>query len=201
MKTMKVRESPRPVTAEDLLDPVKPYRDCELWDGAAVVREPSGGSSDIVNVRVSTKIGAFVEALGLGWVTGSEQGWLLARGPDRVLAADAAFVSYARLPEVPAHGFFPCAPDFVVETRSPDDSWTALVAKAGVWMGHGTRVVWAIDPLRRTLVVLRPGADPIVLRPGAVADAEPVLPGFRVDVAALFDRLPYEADREDVSIS
>ena len=39
-----MRESPRLLTAEDLLDPVTPYRDCELWDGTAVVREPSGSS-------------------------------------------------------------------------------------------------------------------------------------------------------------
>lgn len=196
-----MRKNPHPLTAEDLLQPDTPYGDCELWDGAAVVREPSGGGSDIVNLRVGSQIQRFVETCDLGWVTGSEQGWLLARQPDRVLAADAAFVSYARLREIPARGFFPCAPDFVVETRSPDDSWTGLVTKAGVWMGHGTRVVWVIDPLRRTVLVLKPGAEPVTLRPGETADAEPVLPGFRVDLTSLFDRLPYETEWDDVYLT
>ncbi len=198
---MTVRESPHPLTAEDLLRPDNPYRDCELWDGTAVVREAGGGGSDIVNVRVATRIQNYVTTNDLGWVTGSEQGWLLARKPDRVLAADAAFVTYARLPEVPAASFFPCAPDFVVETKSPTDLWTALIAKGGVWMGHGARVVWLIHPGKRLVLVLRPGADPITLRMGDVADAEPVLPGFRVELKALFDRLPYDAKSGDVYLS
>ncbi len=68
-------------------------------------------------------------------------------------------------------------------------------------MGHGTRVVWVIHPAKRIVLVLRPGAVPITLHLGDTADAEPVLPGFRVELKALFDRLPYDAGGEDVYLT
>jgi Uma2 family endonuclease len=195
-----VRKSPHPLTAEDLLRPDTPYGDCELWDGTAVVREPSGGGSDFVTARVTFALQLYLRDHALGRGTGSEAGWLVARDPDRLLAADAAFVSFARLPEIPSRGFCPCTPEFVVETRSPSDRWPTLLAKAGVWMGHGACVVWLIDPMSRTVTILRPGADPLTLGPGASADAEPTLPGFRVELASLFEGVPFDRPEDDVTL-
>jgi Uma2 family endonuclease len=129
-----------------------------------------------------------VDERDLGWVTGSSQGFFVAHDPDRVLSPDVAFTSYARLPHPPQRGFFPCAPEFAVEVRSPDDSWISVVEKAGVWIGHRGPVVWAVDPGHRVVVTLRPGVVPVEVRAGTV-DAEPVLPGFRISVSDLFYRL------------
>ena len=196
-----MRQSPRPLTAEDLLLPDNPYRDCELWDGTAVVRDSSGGATGFISARVTFRIQLYLRDHPIGRGTDREAGWLLARNPDRVLSADATFVSFKRLPEIPSRGFCPCAPEFVVETRSPDDRWPKMLAKAGVWMGHGTRVVWLVDPMSRTVTILRPGSEPLTLRPGDSADAEPIMPGFRVELTPLFEGVPYDPPHDDIQLT
>ena len=59
--------------------------------------------------------------------------------------------------------------------RSPSDSWTATIEKGGVWIGHGARVVWCIDPRARRVVVMRPGQEPERCAPGCLASVRPVL--------------------------
>ena len=88
----------------------------------------------------------------------------------------------------PATGFLEGPPDFAVEVRSPSDSWLATVEKGGVWIGHGARVVWVVDPAAKMVVVLRPGMEPEEVREGARASARPALE-LEIDVAALFEGL------------
>ena len=174
------------LTADDLLAAGSRWRDCELWSGLPMVREPSGGQAETVAWRVMRRLGNHVEEQALGWVFLSSQGFLLRRAPDTVLAADGAFVAKERLPRVPTHAFVPLAPDFALEVRSPTDSWEAVIEKAGAWIAHGTRVVWAIDPLERRVVVLRPSVPPLLLGPGDRAEATPAIPGIEVAVDELF---------------
>lgn len=181
---------PRPsplTTAQDLLAPGSSYPEHgELWDGRFVAQEPSGGPADFVSARVVARLVAHVDGRGLGWVVASNQGFLVARDPDRVLSPDGAFVSRSRLPAVPARGFIDVAPDFVVEVRSPDDASAALHAKAGVWIGHGVPVVWAVDPLLRTVTVHRAGEPPCVGTERDEVGASPALPEFTAAVKDLF---------------
>ena len=163
-----------------------PYRECELWRGVAQVREPSGGGAGVVATRIATLLTRTAGVEEKGWVTSGETGFLLARDPDLMLAADAAFTSKARLPQVPAQGFWPLAPDFCAEVRSPADTWRSVLAKCGVWIGAGVRVVWAVNPRSREVVVFRPGEPERVARGSERIDAAPVLPEFVVEVAALY---------------
>jgi Uma2 family endonuclease len=165
-------------------------RQSELWDGTLYAPEPSGGPAEVVGSRLIAALSHHADAAGLGWVVGSNQGFLLARAPDRVLSPDVAFVSYASLPTLPARGFIDRAPDFAAEVRSPDDSACALHAKAGVWLGHRVPVVWAVDPIERTVTVFRPGADPSVVHEPESANAAPVLPHFSVSLLGLFQGIP-----------
>lgn len=174
------------IRAEDVLAMGSPWRECEIWDGIPMVREPSGGWAEAVASRVMAPLATRVHVRRLGWVFLSSQGFLLARDPDRLLAADGAYVSRARLPVLPRRGFVPMAPDFALEVRSPDDTWQATVEKCGIWIAHGTAVAWAVDPTARLVAVLRPGRAAQVLGPGDHADAAPALPDFSLPVADLF---------------
>jgi Uma2 family endonuclease len=177
---------PRPVTAADVLLAKGPWRDCELWDGMPLVREPSGGWAEEIASRIVVPLGVHVRERDLGWVFLSSQGFLVARDPDRLLAPDGAYVARARLPTLPARGFVPLAPDFAIEVRSPDEAWEATNAKCGVWIAHGAGVAWAVDPDARRVVVFRAGERPCVVRESGQVGAAPVLPDFRLDVADLF---------------
>ena len=177
------------LTAEDLLAPGNPYERCDLWDGVAVVREPSGGWHDCVAAAIIARLHAAVRGTRKGWVVASSAGFLVARDPDRVLSPDAAFVSRARLLAFPTRGFVECAPDLAVEVRSPDDSWIGVVERAGVWIAHGVAVVWAVDPPSRTAATFRPRQAPIAAGPGDTLCGAPVLPDLCVPVDELFEGL------------
>lgn len=186
---MVVSSVPTLLTARDLLARPERYkRGTELWDGVLLVREPSGGEADVATCYIVEALSHYVRTRNLGWVTGSSHGYQVGFAPDRVLAPDVAFVSRVRLPEHPRRGFTPLAPDFAVEVRSPTDSRDGVMAKAGVWLAHGTRVVWVVDPEAGEVVVVRPTAAPQVVRaPGSVS-AGPALPRFRMPVARILPR-------------
>jgi len=181
---------PRPtITAEDVLRCDSPWRDYEIFDGLPMLREPCGGWADAVSLGISGPLRAFVRERDLGWTVASSQGFLLARGPDRMLAPDGAFISKERLPKLPRSGFIPMAPDFLIEVRSPTDSWEAVVEKCGVWLAHGARCAWAIDPDRFTVAIFRPGEAPEILRRTGTADARPALDGFTIELTDVFSSL------------
>ena len=162
----------------------------ELWDGVLRVRELASGHSDVVAGRLVAHLSHYVRERRLGWVTMSNQGFVVGRNPDRVLAADGAFTSRTRLPRVPERGFVLCAPNFAIEVRSPTELWEKIVTRCTQWVLHGASVAWGIDPLERRVVVLRRGVEFVpdldLARPGATIHAGPALPRFRVKVADLF---------------
>jgi Uma2 family endonuclease len=113
-------------------------------------------------------------------------GFHVRRNPDRVLSPDGAFVSAARLAVAPEQGFCPLAPDFVIEVRSPRDSWLETVKKGGIWLAHDVALVWCVDPPAKRVVAFRQQGPPEVVGAGGVLRAHPVLPRFRIKVSDLF---------------
>jgi Uma2 family endonuclease len=177
------------LTAEELERLDDEFPRAELWDGVLFVREPASAWHGLVGGAVTSALRAHVEPRGLGWVFDSSVGFLLAREPDRVLEPDASFTSLARLPSLPRRGFPRLAPDLVVEVRSPNASAADAYAKGLVWIGHGTRVVWSVDPLARRAVVLRADASPAVVDERGSLDAAPAL-DLRVPLAPLLRGVP-----------
>jgi Uma2 family endonuclease len=185
MKTPVTPFEPALLTADEVASDPR-YRDCELWDGIPVVKEPSGGFASFSAVQAVWRLAAHVHAGRLGWVGGADVGFLLRRDPDRLLSPDGAYVSRERLSLPPPRGFAEVVPDFVLEVRSPSQSWREVVEKCLLWREHGVAVVWAVDPLAERCYVMRPGAPPVLVPRGSRLQASPVLPGFSVLVDDLF---------------
>jgi Uma2 family endonuclease len=179
----------RYMTAEDVELLHDRYPRAELWDGVLFVREPTTLWHGLVAAAVTTALRAHADPRRLGWVLGSSTGFLLARDPDRVLEPDASFTSLERLPVAPAHGFPFVVPDLVAEVRSPDSTWSETYAKGLVWIGHGVRVVWLVNPPQRQALVLRPGFAPVIVNQGGSLDASPVL-DLRVPLDDLLRGVP-----------
>ena len=74
-----------------------------------------------------------------------------------------------------------------MEVRSPSQSAREMDTKAEGYLAAGTRLVWIVDPDRRTVTVYRPDRSPEELALEGYLDGYDVLPGFRVAVAAIFD--------------
>ncbi len=160
----------------------------DLLDGELIRMSPAGGrQGEIASVFVAALV-AHARDRQPGKVYTAEASFMLARDPDVVMAPDAAFVRAERLPPPEERiGFLRIAPDLAVEIISPSDRRGAVRRKIAAYLAHGTPVVVAVEPRRRTVTVHRPGQLPTVLHEGDVLSVEDVLPGFHLPVAELFE--------------
>ena len=76
-----------------------------------------------------------------------------------------------------------------MEIESPDQSLSNLIRRCRWYIENGVRSALLLDPDDSTIRDFRPGAEPVILRSGDVLDLGDVLPGFALDVGALFDVL------------
>ena len=83
-------------------------------------------------------------------------------------------------------------PTLAVEVRSENDyspsAQIEIAAKRADYFEAGTAVVWDADPVAETIASYRSASPdtPTVFARGQVADAEPAVPGWRVDVDWIF---------------
>ncbi len=77
-------------------------------------------------------------------------------------------------------------PDFIVEVKSPDDTYEDMREKARFYVERGVRLVWLVFPRTRIVEVYRPGVPSEMLGIDDVLDGYDVLPGFSLPVARLF---------------
>ncbi len=159
---------------------------CELVRGRLVVSDFAGFRHGRIACTVAGLIRSFVVAHNLGVVTGAETGFHIASDPDTVRTPDVAFVSHKRMPEHEPIGFFPGAPDLAVEIVSPNDTASAVLAKAQDWLDAGCCTVWVVDPQTNTVTVYRSPKQVQLLNHADELDGGDVVPGFRTRVEALF---------------
>jgi Uma2 family endonuclease len=122
-----------------------------------------------------------------GEVVSGEAGFRLSRGPDSLVGVDVAYVS----PEValkpsPTTSLFEGAPVLAVEILSPSDTQGDVATKVGLYLEFGS-VVWVVDPDFQTITLHRPSQLPETLNTQQELSGEPYLPGFRTQVAAVFE--------------
>jgi Uma2 family endonuclease len=65
-----------------------------------------------------------------------------------------------------------------------------MAEHVALYLRTGSRLVWVVDPQRRTVTVHRPIHDPLALGADDQLTGEDVLPGFECRVADLFDQWP-----------
>ena len=115
---------------------------------------------------------------------------------DRVFLPDVSVTLKGRVSLDPAlrrRGPIPVQPDLAIEVLSPDDQAGRVFERADFYMRSGVTLAWFVDPDSESITIYRPGRAPPVHRSPAVIDAQPVLQGFTLDLAALFAVL-YEDD-------
>ncbi|MSQ06657.1 MAG: Uma2 family endonuclease [Dehalococcoidia bacterium] len=180
--------SVRVFTADDLLRlPDDGWR-YELVRGGLRKMAPAGKHHGVLAVRVTWRLAQYVEAHSLGDVCAAETGFRLSSAPDTVLAPDVAFISRQRLSEVgrEVEGYWPGAPDLVVEVISPSDTYTEVDTKVLKWLAGGARMVVVINPRTKRVAVYRSPTDVTILGDRDVLDGQDVVPGWTMALADLF---------------
>jgi Uma2 family endonuclease len=169
---------------EQLPDDGKRY---ELIDGELREMAPTVNWHGEVESSLVIRLGGHVQAYGLGRVSCGEILYIVRRNPDRVRAADIAFIRQERVPSLEARQhIMKVIPDLVVEILSKNDTVEEISDKIDDWLNAGVQMLWVVDPFRRTVTIYRPGYDPVLLGERATLEGDPVVPGFRCPVAEIF---------------
>jgi len=163
---------------------------CELIDGRIVPVSPTNFWHGAIESRFDRSLGAFVEPGRLGTVVVGEVGIFIRRNPDRVRAADVAFVSAQRLAGNLPKAYLEVAPELVIEIISPTDRWEDMRAKIADYFSIGVARVWIVEPNTRSVLVYRSETEMRKLTESDTLSGEGVLEGFSLKVSDLFEGLP-----------
>ncbi len=164
--------------------------DLELVRGELVpVMTPAGEQHGTLVAFLTAELWVFVQTHDLGRVY-VEVGYKLFSNPDTVRGPDVSFVAHKRETSGKRRrGFIPGTPDLAVEIASSEKPVKQLTAKAVEYLEAGTRLVWVVDPKRRTVRVHSPGRRAETLSQTAELDGADVLPGFTLSLSRLFAQL------------
>jgi Uma2 family endonuclease len=185
VSTIIVEPQTKLITGEELLA-LGDIGPCELIDGRIVPMSPTSKEHGSLESRLDRSLGGFVEAHGLGEAFVGEVGIYIRRGPDRIRAADFAFVSNERLRQSTGQGFLGVAPELVVEIVSATDRWSEIRQKLGDYFSIRVERVWIVEPENRDVLVYRSSTEAQAVREGDTLRGEGALEGFSLAVSDLF---------------
>lgn len=155
--------------------------------GDLIIMTSTGGWTGNRNARLVSRLQIWAEDDGSGLVFASSTIFLLPNRATRM--PDAAWVRLDRwnaLTREQQDGIPPLCPDFVLELRSPSDRLPELQDKLAEYLTNGARLGWLIDPIECVVYVYRPGEVVECLEAPGDLSGEPVLPGFVLNLAAVW---------------
>jgi Uma2 family endonuclease len=183
---VRLRPTPGTATEKDVLDVLdRENVPCELVEGTLVEKAMGYEESEIAGLLL-TFLNIFVRPRKLGIVTGADGTIRLFPGLVRI--PDVAFASWGCFPDRkrPKARIPQLAPDLVVEVLSKGNTKPEMAKKLGEYFGAGVRVVWLVDPRKRTVRVHTAVDQFVLIKEGQTLDGGAVLPGFVLRMDELF---------------
>jgi Uma2 family endonuclease len=159
----------------------------ELDNGKLIIRPPETTDHAAVEVKFAAAFLYEGQKRGHGKSMCGGTGIVLWRNPDRVVGADAAFITNASLPirETP-EGYLETIPELILEVRSKNDTIAEIERKVADYFRAAVKVVIVPDPGKKTVTVYRPGQTLQVLTVNDELVIEDIIPGFKMPVADAF---------------
>jgi Uma2 family endonuclease len=186
----RIRMNPLPGTAteDDVIHAETRYnRLCELIDGT-LVEKPMG----YYESRLGAVLIGFLEL----FLTDNDLGIILASDgmvrvePRRVRMPDVSFLSWAQFPGrvLPPGAILDRVPDLAIEILSPTNTRKEMAGKRKEYFLGGCKLVWEVDPMRKTVRVYTAPDESKLVREKGTLDGGNVLPGFKLSVSKWFTR-------------
>ena len=162
----------------------------EIVDGDLVVSPRPAPPHAIAASYLGVEIGST-----FGRRRGGPGGWLIVDEPElhlgeQVLVPDLAGWLRERMPQLPQTAWFELRPDWVCEVLSPSTAILDRTRKQDVYRQHGVPWLWFVDPLSRTIEVLKLSGQDLVVAGSFGGDGEMRVPPFdavAIDVGSLWD--------------
>jgi Uma2 family endonuclease len=180
----------QPVSPEEFEQLCAEYRDLRLEltsTGELIVMPPTGAETGRSCSNLTYQLQAWSRQDGTGVCLGSSAGFILSNGAIR--SPDASWIKREKWDSLTAQQrkkFAPFCPDFAVEIRSLSDNLTELYLKMFEYVENGTSLGWLIDPFKRQVYVYRPGEEVVILNNPETVSADPLLPGFTLNLTELW---------------
>ncbi len=160
-------------------------------DGELEIMAPAFSETGRKGNEILRQLANWARQDGTGWAYAPPAGFTLPNGAIR--EPDASWISKSRLDALTPEqrsGFYNICPDFVAELRSDTDRLTTLQSKMEEYMSNGARLGWLIDPSQRRVYIYRPNQRTHVLDDPQSVSADPILPGFTLDLAEIWGPQP-----------
>ena len=152
-----------------------------------VIMPPVGLEGSWREAELARQVGNWAVQDGTGRVFSSNAGYTLPNGAVR--APDASWMPLSRWESLSREDqtkFGHTFPDFAIELRSPSDLLGDAQDKMIEYMENGVLLGWLVDPRNRRVHVYRPGQPVEILEDPTAVSADPVLPGFVLDLSAIW---------------
>lgn len=183
--------TPQILTADDVLDlPVPPgLLGYEFVDGQLVSVTPASLVHGRLNGEVYRLLKNYVLQQGLDGGVFVDAGFILGlpRDPERMRAPDVSYVPRSKVEAHPhPERLFRGVPDLAIEIDLGSGKKPHGQQRIVDYLEAGVPLVWVIDSHSRTATVYRPNGSARLLREGEALDGEDRVPGFRLELSALF---------------
>lgn len=160
----------------------------ELVRGKVVVLvRPVPRHGRVVN-NLAIELTGWVRPRKLGQVCGSEIGFFIENEPDTIRSPDVSFVRAELADAHDEDEWYPHAPDLAIEVVSPSNTRRDVTEKTAMWLAHGGRSVWVVDPARRAGAIHRADGSVVSVGEDDELRDDAVLPGFAVRLCDMLDR-------------
>ena len=163
-------------------------RSIELVEGVIVEMPKPGGKHGQIAMRLSVRIGSYVEANNLGIATTGDTGFILERsdaGRDTVRGLDIAFMKKGRVPDELPDSLLDLAPDLAVEIISPNNKASDIEKKIQQLLSAGTSAIWIVYPDLRTVTIHTVDGATTLMESDTLSGGD-TLPGFEVRISDIF---------------
>lgn len=189
MPAWRIRSVPAPGTAteHDVVEiEARENRLCELVEGV-LVEKTVGFLESVFAVRLARRLGDFAETHNLGVVTG--EGGMMRLFPGLVRIPDVAFASWREFPDGLTDEPVPSVvPDLAVEVLSEGNTKQEMDGKLDDYFGAGVRLVWFVEPRKKTVQVFTAKNTFSVLDGNDTLTGGDVLPGFSLPLKSFFTK-------------
>ena len=155
--------------------------------GELVTMPPTGGETGNRNVELEGQLWLWNRQSRLGKVFDSSTGFRLPNGAIR--SPDVSWIEQERWEALTLQQrkkFLPLCPDFAVELLSESDRLVEIRQKMQEYIDNGLRLGWLIVPQAKTVEIYR-FSSAVEVVCSATLSGEEVLPGFVVDLQAIWD--------------
>lgn len=155
--------------------------------GELIINAATDDKTGSFNFELSADFGIWNRQTKLGVGFDSSTCFKLPKGGNR--SPDIAWIRQERWDglTLAAHTKFPpICPDFVLELRSPSDALQTVQAKLIEYIDNGAELGWLINPQDQQVEIYRPNQSVTILQALDCIAGDPVLPGFVLNLAWLW---------------